>query len=91
MISPNSTYLVLISLILCHITTNLFFLRGYRHSEREQLRQQTLDNSWTNAFGFGSIAIKASTNYPKQYNGGPKMLAQLFEIREILLRNVKFH
>ena len=69
-ISRNSTHLVLISLILCHITTNLFFLRGYRHSEREKLRQQTRDNAGVNAFGFGSIAIEALTNHLLDWTRG---------------------
>ena len=47
----------------------LFFLRGYRHSEREKLRQQTLDNSWTNVFGFGSISIKALMYGTNRYRG----------------------
>lgn len=41
---------------------------SHRHSKRENLCQQTLGNSWTNAFGFGSIAIEALTNHPKPYN-----------------------
>ena len=70
---------MLISLILLLQMTKVFFLRGYRHSEREKLRQQTRDNAGVNAFGFGSIAIKSLTNHPKLHTGRQKMSIRNFE------------
>ena len=68
-----------------------FFLRGYRHSEREKLRQQTRDNAGVNAFGFGSIAIEALTNHQKPHKGSQKMSIRNFETWIFLLENVENH
>ena len=49
-LSRNSTYLVLISLILCPQLLLVFFSAAMDIETEISLRLQTLYNSWTNAF-----------------------------------------